>query len=165
MATDSLRRLKRTCIHTRFCSIAPIAPGLLVAVTASRALGRPWMRMQVPAGDIVERESPENASIIQNAFHSPSHRWYYLPAMTCEEAIVFKTYESDTSVPGLSSFALHCAFDEALARNTRAKETVRESIEVRVACFVTDAESASTALSRAGIGSVRGVGAATPAKL
>ena len=116
--------------------------------------------MQVPTEDVVERESPENASIIQNAFHSPSHRWYYLPAMTCDEVIVFKTYESETSIPGLSPFALHCAFDEALARNTRTQESVRESIEVRVACFVTDAESASTALARAGIGSVRDGGAA-----
>ena len=66
----------------------------------------------VPAEDIAERESPENASIIQNAFHSPSHRWYYLPEMRSSEAIVFKTYESDTTTPGLSQFALHCSFDE-----------------------------------------------------
>lgn len=78
--------------------------------------------------------------------------------MTCDEAIVFKTYESETAVPGLAPFALHCAFDEALARNTRTQEAVRESIEVRVACFVTDAESANVAFSRAGIGSVRDAG-------
>ena len=87
-----------------------------------------------------------------------------MPAMTCDEAIVFKTYESETAVPGVAPFALHCAFDEALARNTRMQETVRESIEVRVACFVTDSESANVAVSRAGIGSVRGTDA-TPAKL
>lgn len=120
--------------------------------------------MQVPAEDIVERESPENASIIQNAFHSPSHRWYYLPAMTCDEAIAFKTYESETADPGLAPFALHCAFDEALGRNTRMTEAVRESIEVRVACFVTDAVSANVALARASIGSIRDTDA-TVAKL
>ena len=120
---------------------------------------------QVPAEDIVERDSPENKSIIQNAFHSESHRWYYLPAMTSKEAIVFKTYESEMTNAEIAPFALHCAFDEAMARNARAEEAVRESIEVRVACFVTDAESAAIAQQRAGIGSVRATGKATPAKL
>lgn len=105
--------------------------------------------------DIAERESPENASIIQNAFHSPSHRWYYLPAMTSSEAIVFKTYESDTTTPGLSQFALHCSFDEAARRAADAPQAVRESIEVRVACFVCDEDSARAAHEGAGIGSVR----------
>ena len=84
--------------------------------------------------------------------------------MTCDEAIVFKTYESETACPGLAPFALHCAFDEALSRNRRMQEAVRESIEVRVACFVTDAESANVALSRAGIGSIRDIDT-TAAKL
>ena len=78
---------------------------------------------------------------------------------------MFKTYESETSVAGLSPFALHCAFDEELSRNTRMQAAVRESIEVRVACFVTDAASAKVALARAGIGSIRGKCDATAANL
>ena len=90
----------------------------------------------VASADIAERESPENKSWIQNAYHSPGQRWNWFPAMASDEAIVFKTFESDR-VEGVSPFALHCSFDQQQSQDVEAQPQVRESIEVRVACFVT----------------------------
>jgi hypothetical protein len=122
----------------------------------------------VPDGDILERESPENGSRIFNAHHNPCHRWSYLPRMGSDEAVVFKTYESQR-IPGRSHFALHCAFDEGAARGRRSGgagrgsgaavvvapgAAVRESIEIRVACFVMPRSAGTQALAeRVGVGS------------
>ena len=58
----------------------------------------------------------------------PTHRWYYYPDMTRDEALLFKFYDSDHSVAWRVP---HTAFEDSAARNP----TPRTSIEFRVTAF------------------------------
>lgn len=64
------------------------------------------------------------------AHFDPAQRWYAFPAMTPEEALLLKTYDSETD--GRARFAIHTAFDNP-APPAGAKP--RESIESRVFAF------------------------------
>ena len=62
--------------------------------------------------------------------YNPAHRWTYFPGMTAREALLFKTYDSETD--GRARFVGHTAFeDQTSPPNARQ----RESIEVRTMAF------------------------------
>lgn len=61
--------------------------------------------------------------------YDPSHEWFYFPEMTRDEALVFKVYDSDTSV---TEFTAHTAFEDP---NTPPDAPFRESIETRTFAF------------------------------
>ncbi len=65
---------------------------------------------------------------IYHGLYNPAHRWFYFPAMTRDEAVLIKCYDSLTD--GRARFSLHSAFDDP---TTPADAPPRESIEVR--CF------------------------------
>jgi hypothetical protein len=62
--------------------------------------------------------------------YAPSHRWIYFPGMTGEQALLFKTYDSETD--GRARFVGHSAFEDP---NTPPNARKRESIEVRTMAF------------------------------
>lgn len=62
--------------------------------------------------------------------YAPSHRWFYFPDMTPEQALLLKTYDSKTD--GRARFMGHSAFEDP---NTPANALTRESIEVRTMAF------------------------------
>lgn len=62
--------------------------------------------------------------------YAPSHRWSYFPGMTGEQALLFKTYDSETD--GRARFVGHTAFEDP---NTPPNARRRESIEVRTMAF------------------------------
>jgi len=64
------------------------------------------------------------------AHYHPEQRWLAFPRMTPDEALLLKTYDSETD--GRARFAIHTAFDNPLAPEG-AKP--RESIESRVFAF------------------------------
>lgn len=61
--------------------------------------------------------------------HNPQHRWYYYSNMTPDEAIVFKTSESD---PARAQLMPHGAFDNPLAGPDAPP---RISLEMRGTCY------------------------------
>ena len=61
--------------------------------------------------------------------HNPAHRWYYYSDMTPEEAIVFKTSDSD---PDRAQLMPHGAFDNPLAG---VDAPPRVSLEMRGTCY------------------------------
>jgi len=61
--------------------------------------------------------------------HNPDHRWYYYSNMTPQEAIVFKTSESD---PERAQLMPHGAFDNPLAG---PDAPARVSLEMRGMCY------------------------------
>ena len=61
--------------------------------------------------------------------HNPAHRWYYYSDMTRDEAIVFKTSESD---PERAQLMPHGAFDNPLAGPDTPS---RVSLEMRGTCY------------------------------
>ena len=61
--------------------------------------------------------------------HNPDHRWYYYSDMTRDEAIVFKTSESD---PNRAQLMPHGAFDNPLAG---PDAPARVSLEMRGTCY------------------------------
>jgi hypothetical protein len=85
----------------------------------------------VAPGDLVpvERRARERIGEIQQAVHSPAHRWYYFPGMAPDEALLIKTYDSATD--GRARFTIHTAFDDP---TTPPDAPNRESLETR--CFV-----------------------------
>jgi hypothetical protein len=84
-----------------------------------------------PARDWIESDLiyPTRTGEIYLGKYSTSHTWYYYPAMTPEELLVFKTYDSRLDSP--ARMTPHCAFDDP---STPADTPPRRSIEIR--CLV-----------------------------
>jgi hypothetical protein len=61
---------------------------------------------------------------------SPKHRWVYFPQMEAEQALLLKTYDSETD--GRARFMGHSAFEDPTTPPDAPK---RESIEVRTMAF------------------------------
>ena len=61
---------------------------------------------------------------------NPNHYWYYFPHMERNEAVVFKTFESERD--GRARWTLHSAFDDP---ETPPEAPPRESIEMRTLAF------------------------------
>ena len=73
---------------------------------------------------------PDRTGEIYYVAHNPAQRWFYFPAMTREEAVLLKCYDSATD--GRARFSPHTAFaDPTSPANARP----RESIEVRTLVF------------------------------
>ncbi len=78
----------------------------------------------VPSGQ------PRGGIEIYNASYDPQHKWYYYPAMTRDEVLIWKGYDS-AEVPARPN--LHAAFDDP---GTPVDAAERKSIEVRVLCLL-----------------------------
>jgi hypothetical protein len=62
--------------------------------------------------------------------YSPTHRWFYVPEMDADEALLLKCFDSKTD--GRARFAPHSAFTDPTAPTDAP---ARESIEVRTLVF------------------------------
>jgi hypothetical protein len=62
--------------------------------------------------------------------YNPSHRWFYMPEMQPDEALLLKCFDSATD--GRARFAPHTAFEDPTAP---ADVLPRESIEIRTLVF------------------------------
>ena len=78
----------------------------------------------------VERRAEDRIGELQLALHYPGHRWYYFPKMQMDEALLFKTFDSETD--GRARFTIHSSFEEPDAPVDAAP---RESIETRCLLF------------------------------
>jgi hypothetical protein len=78
----------------------------------------------------VERRAEERTGELQVALHHLGHRWYYFPEMQMDEALLFKTFDSDTD--GRARFTIHSSFEDPAAPVDAAP---RESIETRCLVF------------------------------
>lgn len=77
-----------------------------------------------------ERRYPHRVGETYRILHNPAHQWYQFPAMTPEEAIVFKVY--DSAKDGRARFTPHTSFEDP---TTGADAPPRESIEARMFAF------------------------------
>jgi hypothetical protein len=79
---------------------------------------------------ISERRYPNRIGQTYAITYNPEHRWYWLPLMRRDEALVFKVY--DSSKDGRARWSAHTAFDDPTSPpNARP----RESIEIRTLAF------------------------------
>jgi hypothetical protein len=79
---------------------------------------------------ISERRYPDRIGQTYVVTHNPKHKWYWLPRMRRDEALVFKVYDSATD--GRARWTAHTAFaDPTSPPNARP----RESIEIRTLAF------------------------------
>jgi hypothetical protein len=62
--------------------------------------------------------------------YNPAHRWFYVPEMQPDEALLLKCFDSKTD--GRARFAPHTAFEDP---TTPADALPRESIEIRTLVF------------------------------
>src|SRR5436190_2856646 len=67
---------------------------------------------------------------IYQGVYNADHQWHYFPAMTRDEAILIKCY--DSAKDGRARFSLHSAFDDP---TSPANARPRQSIEVRAFAF------------------------------
>ena len=79
------------------------------------------------AQDLVYRD---RVGEIYAVTYDPAHRWYYVPEMQADEALLLKCYDSATD--GRARFMPHTAFDDPTAP---ADMLPRESIEIRSLVF------------------------------
>jgi hypothetical protein len=77
-----------------------------------------------------ERRAQDRIGELELVSWNPSHRWYYYPAMTTDEALLIKTFDSATD--GRATRSIHSAFDNPLAPGDAPP---RESIESRLLVF------------------------------
>jgi len=79
---------------------------------------------------ISERRYPNRIGQTYAVTYNPEHRWYWLPRMRREEALVFKVFDSEKD--GRARWSAHTAFEDPTSpRNARP----RESIEIRTLAF------------------------------
>lgn len=62
--------------------------------------------------------------------HSEAHRWWYFPLMEPSQALLLKTYDSETD--GRARFMGHSAFTDP---TTAPDARTRSSIEIRTMAF------------------------------
>ena len=80
----------------------------------------------VPADLVYRNRTGETYAVT----HNPDHRWFYVPAMGRDEALLIKCYDSRTD--GRARFAPHTSFIDPTAS---ANAPPRESIEIRSLVF------------------------------
>ncbi len=80
----------------------------------------------VPSDLIYPRRVGETYQVL----YDPAHRWYYVPDMQPDEALLIKCFDSKTD--GRARFAPHSAFSDP---TTPSDAAPRESIEVRTLVF------------------------------
>jgi hypothetical protein len=92
---------------------------------------RSWMaRDLIPADAIFdEPDKPEWSFEGLVVAHNPAHRWVWFPEMTADEALIFKTHDSDPSAPHCVP---HVAFDNPACP---ADAPARQSIEMRAIAY------------------------------
>jgi hypothetical protein len=79
---------------------------------------------------VMELKYRERTGEIYVMRHSPRHRWVYFPQMQANQALLLKTYDSETD--GRARFMGHTAFEDPTTPPGALK---RESIEVRTMAF------------------------------
>ncbi len=86
----------------------------------------------VAPGDLVASDLiyPNRSGETYSVKYNPNHRWYYIPEMTAEEALLLKCYNSATD--GRARFVPHTAFIDP---TTPPNAAPRESIELRTLVF------------------------------
>jgi hypothetical protein len=82
---------------------------------------------ELVASDLVY---PHRVGETYSVRYGPDHQWFYAPAMTADEVLLLKCYDSRTD--GRSRFAPHSAFVDP---STPADAPPRESIELRTLVF------------------------------
>lgn len=86
----------------------------------------------VAPGDLVASDLiyPNRSGETYSVKYNPEHRWFYVPEMTVDEALLLKCYDSATD--GRTRFGPHTAFVDP---TTPADAAPRESIELRTLVF------------------------------
>lgn len=79
---------------------------------------------------LMELKYRERTGEIYVMRYAPQHRWYYFPRMRPDQALLLKTYDSETD--GRARFMGHSAFEDP---NTPANARRRQSIELRTMAF------------------------------
>jgi hypothetical protein len=79
---------------------------------------------------ISERRYPNRIGQTYAITYNPAHRWYWLPRMRRDEALVFKVY--DSAKDGRARWSAHTAFDDP---TSPPHARPRESIEIRTLAF------------------------------
>lgn len=96
----------------------------------------------VAPSDLIPRISPENENTIYNVLASDRHRWFTYSALSADEMLLFKQFDSDDSA---HRFTPHTAFDHP---RTISGAPTRQSCEVRVLCFFDPERKHTAALRR-----------------
>jgi hypothetical protein len=86
----------------------------------------------VAAGDLVPQDLVYQHRVGETygVTYNPAHRWFYVPEMQPDEALLLKCFDSATD--GRARFAPHTAFEDPTAP---ADVLPRESIEIRTLAF------------------------------
>jgi hypothetical protein len=101
--------------------------GPVLDAPLAMADGRTVAPSDLVASDLIY---PNRKGEIYTVRYNPAHRWYYVPRMKVDEALLLKCYDSATD--GRTRFGPHTAFIDP---TTPADAPPRESIEVRTLVF------------------------------
>jgi muconolactone delta-isomerase len=113
---------RRAAIINVWRPVRHVARDWPLAVADARSV----RREDLIASDLV---FPHRRGEIYQLAHHPDQRWFYVPDLGTEEAILIKCWDSD---PDVARFAPHTAFEDPA---TPAGTPPRESIEFRTIAF------------------------------
>ena len=82
------------------------------------------------------RRYPGRVGQTYRLMYNPNHRWYYIPRMRRDEALVFKVY--DSMKDGRARFTPHTSFEDP---DSSLNAYPRQSIEARALAFFGPAAS------------------------
>lgn len=116
------------CAHYNvWRAISPPPQDVPLALCDARSLAAPDLIFADAVFD--EAGKPEWSFEGLVVAHNPAHRWYFFPDLTRDEAILFKTYDSD---PSRAHHVPHVAFD---LPDCPADAAPRVSIEMRATAY------------------------------
>ena len=131
MTTEQIERARRVVMLQVWRNVGPTKPDLPVtwcdARTVTPADSRPFLYTGYVAGgrsfDALAIVAPGDAS---------QHHWYAFAEMSADEAVVFRTYDSDLVAANETWFTPHTAFRDP---DVELGEPARLSVELRVMCL------------------------------
>ena len=79
---------------------------------------------------LVQRRYKDRTGEVYHIAYNPAHEWFYFPQMKRHEAMVFKVFDTDQSVP--TKFTAHSAFDDPNTPPERAAAREHRDADLRV---------------------------------
>ena len=128
---DDVAGAKRIVMLQLWRNLGAPKPDLPVAWCDARTVGRDELVPFRYTGYVAGAD-PFDAVAIAAPDDPGRHRWYTFPALTADEVVVFRTYDTEMVPAGTSYFTPHSAFVDP---TVGPDAPPRFSIELRIVCL------------------------------
>lgn len=133
LTQDDLRSASRLMMLQLWRNVGPVRPDHPLAFCDARDVAAPERRVPI----VVPEYGGERLDFEAFAFRAPGpgevDHWYTFPAMTADEAVLLRTYDSACADEGRPFWTPHSAFRDPTV--AEAPDNRRASVEMRALCI------------------------------